>query len=290
MTPIYEKGSFLSKEDQTELFFQSWVSNPKEKRKNIIFVHGALEHSGRYKHLIQALSKNQINFFSFDLRGHGHSGGIKGDSPNFKTLISDLKNFIEFAEQKYQIKNPILVGHSLGGLISLSYCLENNSSPNLLAVYTSAPALSVNLTIPMRIKQILGKYLLNPLVPKLRLPVGLDLNYITHDKSELINYQNDPLVFDKMSIRFALEILSQGQKAIEDAHKIKEIPIFLAHGNEDGIAYHKGTEEFYSKLSIKNKKIMIYKNYYHELFNETIERRKQVFTDLISWCETQWKQ
>lgn len=285
MKSQHEEGFFKSSQKNSPLFYQSFLADKEETQKNLVFVHGAQEHSGRYKHLIKSLNQKNISCFGFDIKGHGKSPGARGDTASFSEFLEDLDCFLAFIEKKYKAKKPILLGHSLGGLIVLSYALEEKRRKKLAGVYASAPALSVKLTPSMKIKQFLGKNLFIKIAPKLSLPVGLNLNSITHDPIELEKYKNDPLVFKNMSVRQGLNILKQGEKTIKQASKIKDFPIFLAHGDEDDITFNEGTKEFYKRLSSEKKKIKIYKNYYHELFNETLERREQVFSDLIAWCE-----
>lgn len=278
-----ETGFFKSKKDNSLLFYRNYQVNQAAK-KNVIFVHGALEHSGRYHNLVVNLTEEGINCFGFDLRGHGQSK--EKDAESFSIFLEDLDSFIHFLEQKYKILKPIIIGHSLGGLIVLNYCLKEENRKKLLAAYVSAPALSVNLTPVMRIKQIVAKYLLSKVAPKMKLPVGLDLKYLTHNKKELKKYKEDPLISKKMSVRLALSILEKGEQTVKEASSIKDFPIFLAHGDEDRISYNDGTKNFYKNLNTKNKFLTIYPNCYHELFNEEEKLKKIIFEDLIKFIST----
>ena len=276
---------FYSKKDQCKLFYQSNLVKTKKSTQNAIIVHGALEHSGRYQELSENLEKNNINCFRFDLRGHGKSSGIQGDSPSFQSFIEDLESFIFFLTKEKIIEDYILIGHSLGGLIVLSYCLKHKNNCKLIGAYVSAPALSIKLDFAMKIKQFLARNILIYLAPKLKLPVGLNLNSISHDPEELKKYKKDPLIFNHMSVRQALGILNQGAKALEKASQIGDTPLFITHGDEDLISYKEGSEIFYKRAKSKNKKLKIYKGYYHELFNEDKKRRDVVYEDLLKWCK-----
>jgi alpha-beta hydrolase superfamily lysophospholipase len=278
-----ETGFFQSKKDDFPLFYRSYQIN-QAAEKNVIFVHGALEHSGRYNNLVMNLNEKGINCFGFDLRGHGKSK--QKDAQAFPIFLDDLDSFIHFLEQKYKILKPIIIGHSLGGLIVLNYCLKEENRKKLLAAYVSAPALSVNLTPMMKIKEALGKYCLIKIAPKMKLPVGLDLKYLTHDEEEVKKYKEDPLVSKKLSISLALSILEEGKNTIKEASRIKDFPLFLAHGDEDRISYNEGTKNFYKNLNTKNKFLTIYPNCYHELFNEKEELQKIIFKDLINFIST----
>ena len=275
-----------------------YFSNPKGQkffyRKNlierktlnpVIFVHGALEHSGRYENLTSELQKKRHPSFGFDLRGHGKSHGKKGDAKSVDQMTQDLENFITYLKDKYEIQRFILIGHSLGGLICLNYAIKKKNQKKLLGLYVSAPALSVRMTASMRVKRFFGEKLIIKIAPKLRLPIGLGLDTLTHDKNELEKYKKDPLVFDLMSIRLAMDILNKGDEVIEKSKKIKDIPVFITHGDGDKISYDQGSKKAFENLSTTKKKLKIYPGYHHELFNEDINRRKKVLCDLVEWCE-----
>ena len=289
MNTSTSKTSYFKAPHETEKFFYRKTLTKAKPFRPVVFVHGAFEHSGRYHHLTSKLQKKGYSSFGFDLRGHGKSPGRKGDARSVDQLTEDLENFIAYLKKQYEIDKFILIGHSLGGLISLNYTLKKENQKKLLGLYVSAPALSVRITPSMKIKRFLGEKFLIKITPQLRLPVGLSLETLTHDPVELEKYKKDPLIFDLMSIRLAMDILKKGDEVTQKVSQIKELPIFFAHGNGDKISYDRGTQEAYKKLSSPNKKLMIYPGYYHELFNEDLERRTKVLNDLIDWCETLYK-
>ena len=56
------------------------------------------------------------------------------------------------------------------------------------------------------------------------------------------------------------------------------------HGGDDKINAVSGSEEFHSASGSKEKRLIIYEGFYHEVFNE-IEREK-VFSDLTGWMDS----
>ena len=52
-----------------------------------------------------------------DLRGHGDFEWPKGSSYSLADYVYDLHGFIWHA----QLKDPVLVGHSMGGMVGLIY-------------------------------------------------------------------------------------------------------------------------------------------------------------------------
>lgn len=92
------------------------------KEDTIIFVHGAWH--GKWcwdKYFRQEFTKNGYDVITFDLPGHSNNGKIKGIN---KYSIRDYVNSLK--EEVNKLKNaPIIIGHSMGGLILQKYLEEN---------------------------------------------------------------------------------------------------------------------------------------------------------------------
>ena len=84
----------------------------------MLMVHGLGEHSGRYDHVVDFLTARGFDVARFDLRGHGNSGGPRGHSPAFDTLLDDIDRFAEVAADALESRPVLLYGHSLGGKVA----------------------------------------------------------------------------------------------------------------------------------------------------------------------------
>ncbi len=88
----------------------------KEKSSNypfVIFIHGAGQSSHCWKYQFKLSEElEQYNFIFIDLPGHG-----KSDGPGFKT-IKEYSDFLNSFINKMDIKEYVLVGHSMGGRIT----------------------------------------------------------------------------------------------------------------------------------------------------------------------------
>ncbi len=63
----------------------------------ILGVHGFAEHSGRYDHVGEYLSKCNLTLCMYDLRGHGMcSGWERGYVDNFSQFVEDTKKFRDY--------------------------------------------------------------------------------------------------------------------------------------------------------------------------------------------------
>ena len=84
--------------DGLQLFGQSW--QPEDKTRAVVcLVHGIGEHSGRYIHVADRLTKAGYAIFTFDLRGHGKSEGLCGHIPSYEALMQDIFSLLEAANK-----------------------------------------------------------------------------------------------------------------------------------------------------------------------------------------------
>ena len=61
--------------------------------------------------------------------------------------------------------------------------------------------------------------------------------------------------------------------------------MLLLHGEQDKLAGVSGSQMVADGASSKDKKLIIYKGLYHEIFNELPEDRAVVFKDLTNWID-----
>jgi len=82
--------------------------------KTLVLLHGLCENTEIWNHTISELSE-KYSILSFDLPGFGKS--------NINTFVSinEMAKLIQNEINALQIKNPILIGHSMGGYVALAY-------------------------------------------------------------------------------------------------------------------------------------------------------------------------
>jgi len=264
--------------DGLQLFGQSW--QPENHPKAVIcLVHGMGEHSRRYVHVADRLTKAGYAIFTFDLRGHGKSSGPRGHIPSYEALMQDISFLLEAANKQFPQIPSFLYGHSLGGNLVLNYVLRRQVQ--LKGVIVTGPWLRLAFE-PSAFKIILGK-MMNKIWPSFSQSSGLDINALSHDPEVVHAYENDPLVHDHISARMFIGIYQAGQWALEHASEFS-LPLLLMHGGDDKITSCKASCEFAKKLiDSKNCTFKLWEGLYHEIHNEP--EKKEVFKFLIDWLE-----
>ena len=260
--------------DGTALFVTDWRPESTDSSKGgVILMHGLGEHSGRYQHVAQFFNTLGLSVRAYDHRGHGRSGGPRGDVPDSDTLLGDAQLVVEdFATQISAA--PILFGHSMGGLIAARYALEQRSP--LRALILSSPALAIALSGGQK---LLLK-VLSAIAPGLTLPNGLEQRYLSHDANVVELYGKDPLVHGRISARLLNCMLASMAIAQTRAASLA-IPTLLLYAGDDHIVDAGGSETFSKALPANLSEIHVYPALYHEIFNEI--GAEQVFADLRNW-------
>lgn len=96
----------------------------------IVLLHGLSDSSQFWEPLIDQLSKDHRTL-AFDLRGHGGSG--KTSRITMELFTNDLEKSME----ELGIEESIIIGFSLGALISLQYTLNNPNKVKSLILLSS---------------------------------------------------------------------------------------------------------------------------------------------------------
>lgn len=266
----------LQAADSTSLHVVDWLAGPAETmRDGIVVMHGLGEHCGRYHQLAQTLCHWGWSTRIYDHRGHGRSGGPRGDVPDDEAMLRDAKIVIDdFAKQL--AAPPVLLGHSMGGLLAARFAAGAISL--LRGVILSSPALALRLPGARK----LAAAILHRVAPGLRVPHGLPVRYLSHDPEVIRLYRRDPLVHSKISARLLHSMLFAAEFAQSHAHCIS-IPTLLLVAGDDRLVDASGSERFLARLAPEFATVRWYPDFYHELLNESSPRRMQVFDDMHDW-------
>jgi pimeloyl-ACP methyl ester carboxylesterase len=92
----------------------------------VILVHGFAASNYDWAYLEPELVKNGYQVYAPDLIGHGNSIGL---TPKTGFTFNDIyKNFSNWNKSQEYCQEITLIGHSLGGLVSLYYAIQNPNS------------------------------------------------------------------------------------------------------------------------------------------------------------------
>lgn len=263
--------------DGIGLFEQYWQIN-EAPRAVVVIVHGYGEHSGRYAHVVAVLNAHGYNVAAYDLRGHGQSGGRRGDVTSFDAYVNDTRQFVERVHARYPNLPLFLLAHSMGGAIAITLTLETDvkmAGVILCGAYLKPPPI---LRWGITFVRLLARFL--PRLPTVR----LDNWPISHDPAVIEAYQRDPLVYQgRMPLRVAAELLRIG-KWLEAHMVVVDVPLLIMHGTADSLADPDGSRQLYAQASSTDKTLKLWDGFYHELLNEP--DKEAVLAQIIDWLNT----
>jgi alpha-beta hydrolase superfamily lysophospholipase len=270
----HREGWLGSAADGTRLFWQAW--DPEgTPRAVVVLVHGAGEHGARYAYVAERLAGEGYAVYAMDHRGHGRSDGPRAMIDRLDRLVDDLGLFVTRVREEHDGRRPFVVGHSLGGAVSLTYAIRHGDTIEGLVV--SGPAVATE-AVPAVLKAITALMSrVAPLAPVFK----IDENLISRDPAVVRAYQEDPLNHNgKLPARTLGEIMKSMDSMSTQVAGLRT-PLLLLHGSDDQLCPPEGSRMVHDGAGATDKTIKVYDGLYHEIFNEP--ERDEVIDDLVAW-------
>lgn len=263
---------YFTTRDGLSLYYEA--HSVKNRKAAIILLHGINEHLARYSHVVSFFNQQGFSVYLYDQRGHGKSEGIRVDSPSLEYNVEDLKTFFELVQKKET--KIFLLAHSFGGQVAVNFLAKYPKQ--LLAVALSSP--NLGLTHPVSLLKFYAAKFAANFIPSFHITNEIDVKYVCRDPKVVEAYVADPLVLRKVSLRLATSMIANHAIILALAEKIKD-PLFMMHAGADEICDPEISKKFYQKLKIKDKKLKIYEDDYHEILNDY--HQKEVMNDVSDW-------
>lgn len=256
------------------LYLQKWTPSGTPTA-TVLMTHGVAEHSECYHLTAEALNQQNIEVWAWDLPGHGKSYGQRGYVSSFSEFTDRLLQVAQEVQKSSGSRPFFLFGHSLGGLITLQFALQNPSFP-VAAYCLSSPALGVTVEVPF-IKDQAARILMH-VAPKLTIPHQIIYEDLSRDTEMIKTYYKDPLRHNKFSAPLYFGILNAMKDAHSRAAEIQQ-PLLIQAAGQDRIVDTLATQEFFNHVSSDQKTLKIYPDSYHEIFNDT--NKQEVIDDFV---------
>lgn len=106
-----------------KIFTLAKKSESKAHEQPIVLIHGSWGASWMWNMYIPYFTQHGWDVYAPDLQGHGQSeGNVSG---------ATMQNYVDNVAQSINennLQNPIIIGHSMGGLVALMYAIQNKIS------------------------------------------------------------------------------------------------------------------------------------------------------------------
>lgn len=282
------------------------VADGKDVLGCIQIIHGMAEHQKRYAPLCQFLSENGFVVVTSDLRGHGDN--IEDDSKlgdfgenAVNGLLDDVKEIFDFLKAEYPDKKQILLGHSMGTLISTTYFKNHDSELDAL-ILSGMPCDNSAKKMAKTMIKLIARFkgwahrstfinnLCNGPFSKAFKNEGSDFAWLSVDKDNVAAYEKDPkcgYIFTLNGFYTLMELMEKAYENPFDKANLN-IPIRLISGGDDPC---RGNDEsfmnsvkMFEKSGYSNVSYKLYKGQRHEIFNDT--EHETVFRELLDFLMT----
>lgn len=266
--------NLLTTRDGETLFLRRWNPgslDPAKKDIAVLILHGFTAYSGPYSMAGIPFSKGGYTVFGLDYRGHGLSGGNRGDNPGKDRWYGDLA---EAVRQVKQLGFPkvVVLGHSLG--VAAAICAAD-TVPNDIAglvllsgAYEGRKGVSKPPTLLQQARFVAG------LVFR---PGYRSVEYyregMTVSDDTLFNFRYTPrfmTLLDTKKLRLPATL---------------NIPVLVGVGDKDELFAVDKVREFYDLVPGNKKQFLVMKNATHakihpENWQEVVEWLNVTFTAL----------
>ncbi len=251
------------------VFYRRW--EPEDPPARIVqIVHGYAEHGGRYAHVAEALVARGAVVYADDHIGHGRSDGERALITNFDHVLDDLHSLSQIARTEHPGIPLVLVGHSMGGLLSGRFGQRWPDEVSGLAFCGS----------------VIGDWQwARDVLDAPELPhVEFDPLDVSRDPAAGASYAADPLVYHGQYKRGLLqaEVVALDQFAA-NIDKLT-MPVAVLHGTEDPFVPYERSVQAVQDMPTDDVTIHLYEGGRHEVLNEI--NRDEVISDLASWIDS----
>lgn len=263
-----------------QIFWRVWLPDAAEGVPHtvIVLVHGAGEHSGRYDHVVAALTGAGHAVYALDHRGHGRSDGPRALIDRADNAVQDLDTLVSIAREAHPGVQVFVLGHSMGGMLALAWAARHGSRADgliLSGALAAVPELPAALTVTGRVLSVLA-----PRAPV----IGIGTDLISRDPAVVEAYRADPLVHHgRLPARTAAEIANT-VAGLPDAVSAITLPVLIMYGTEDGLCPPAGSVMVAERIGSSDVTVRAYEGLFHEILNEP--ERERVLDDLLGWIST----
>lgn len=250
------------------VFYRRW--DPEVAPARLIFlVHGYAEHGGRYGHVAAALARRGSVVYADDHLGHGRSDGERALITDFDHVTDDLHALASLARDEHPDLPLLLVGHSMGGLLSARF----------------AQRWPVEVAGVAFCGSVIGDWCwARDALAKPGLPyIAFDPEALSRDPAAGASYAADPLVYHGQYKRGLLEAEVEALDRYALEVDRLSMPVAYLHGTADPFVPYERSLEAVRAMPTRDLTVHVYDGARHEVLNET--NRGEVIGHLSDWAD-----
>ncbi len=288
----------LTDPDGVDVFYRRWL--PADQARAVVLVlHGAAEHSGRYRRFAEVLAAEGYAVYADDHRGHGRTGRAHGVGVPGPRGFDGVLDAIAALHRRATADNgtlPVVVfGHSMGSVLTQAYAQRHGAELSgfvLCGSMAPAPELPEMVAgLQMAVDAGMGEQPIDALgsFNAAFEPARTAFDWLSRDDTEVDAYLADPLCGsgNPLTYGFILGVVELLQRSCDPAAIAampSDVSVLLITGTADPVSNGgelvRRLEEAYREAGL-TVEAHYYPDARHELLNET--NRDEVHHDVLGW-------
>ncbi|MFV0446267.1 MAG: lysophospholipase [Planctomycetaceae bacterium] len=262
--------------DGTPLFVRVHRPLSAGMRRQLVIVHGAGQHGGRYDPLASLAVTRGWTVVAFDLRGHGRSGGVPTHLDQFDQYLEDIDAVL--LAVAVNPARSVLFGHSLGGLIVARYLQTRDAVFG--AAVLSSPLLALRLKVS-QMKLAVGR-LCALMAPRTRFKTEIREEHLTSNVAALERRRSDPLSHRSVTAGWYFQVLDAVCEAWNATDRVA-LPLMILQGDADPVVDPEAVYRWLPRVASKDKTLQVLPDQRHEILHEP--GWEQTVEDMLSWLD-----
>ena len=266
-TPNLKLTAGTTEDHQTVIM--SW--EPTISLGTVIIVHGYMDHTGLYGHLIRHLLGRQLTVVCLDLKGHGLSSGAACSITDYGDYVTQVKSVITLCQAHFA--GPLHgIGQSMGGSVLMKHCLNQSA-------HNAYPFTSLTLLAPLlqpadwkknRRLYYFSRWFVKSIKRVFR-PSSRDIEFLAFLREQ------DPL----QPTRVPLDWVGAMDQWISEFAQVNKVdyPVHIIQGDNDKtLDWKYNLSQF--RLTFNALQVTIIKRANHHLVNEEEALRESIFAKI----------
>jgi alpha-beta hydrolase superfamily lysophospholipase len=272
----YERLS-VSARDGAKIVVHEWAPAARAKdagKPVVLFMHGIGMHGEAYSVIQAGFSARNLTLVVPDLRGHGHSGGNRGEMAEPHVIRADLGTVIALIQRRHPGAPVVLGGESMGALIAADYAWRGEQ--RLAGLGLLVPAFAVHPS------QVRLDALFAAAAGKVPLATDARLQASTREPRFIRARQADKLALPEVKTSYLLALGTMQQEWPRAAPQLK-LPLFVGVAGKDCVINTKIAREVYDRAGTAkaDKTWRQWDDAYHTLCWDPLT--PQVVEEFVSW-------
>mmetsp|Transcript_7243 Transcript_7243/g.22075 ORF Transcript_7243/g.22075 Transcript_7243/m.22075 type:complete len:475 (-) Transcript_7243:178-1602(-) len=247
----------------------------------VMLIHGYADQGDgdAFVHLAKRLNEQNLAVFSLDCRGCGRSEGPRMVVRDYDDIVSDHNLLFNAILNRYPDKKIFLIGHSMGGGISIMLSLKRKDVSGMILVSPMVQVSEKQSPFMQKIAPIIAN-----LAPESKI-VALDVTLMSHDPYHQRRHRFQAYGYTE---RIVSCTGYQMLKLCQDiSPKLSEITtqFVVFHATDDLVTCPEASKALYKEASAEDKTLELVEGAYHEVIGELDELSRPFFEKSIHWLK-----